>query len=607
MKKLRLLLDILSEVEKDKQIERKVIITLTSTKFFINNAAEYLVNECSWYKGALNKKNMQELLKNLYEETRQEIFIDEDVHKVLNDISEELFEKVINRINDLGNEMSKIELVEEFRRLANIDGKLGSFITPNSVMDIPVEMLQIKKGSKVVDSFNGESGALLAINKAIGEDIKYYGQELDKDSYRIGSLFAFILLKEKAEIKQGDSYKNLVWLNTESGEKYDYAISAPPFYREKQSVNEHLLKIYEGIKLAESKSYWLPVLEGLAAINDNGKAAFLLPTGALFSINPNDIAIKKYLLAYDYLEAIVKLPERILAPYTSVQTNWLIFNKNKDVSRKNKIRYIKLDKYIEDIDRRSRAISNEGIKFAVDEYKEMISDTDDSFDLNIIDIIENNYNLDGFECRKKLELAANIREGKIIPLKSIAMIRRGVQLNKNRLDVLNNEKNRSHYVVSLGNIYNDKIVLDEASKIAVEDRWIDLYQLQEGDIVLTSKGSSFKTALVDESIKNAIISANLSFIRVNRDKYDPVVLKYYLDSEQGREIIETLSKGSTTIRSLSTKDLEGLMIPNIDLEKQEKLKWKIIKSRNEYLASISYAEDVYEQKLKEINEEMNIR
>lgn len=187
------------------------------------------------------------------------------------------------------------------------------------------------------------------------------------------------------------------------------------------------------------------------------------------------------------------------------------------------------------------------------------------------------------------------------------MIRRGVQLNKNRLDVLNNEKNRSHYVVSLGNIYNGKIVLDEASKIGVEDRWIDLYQLQEGDIVLTSKGSSFKTALVDESIKNAIISANLSFIRVNRDKYDPVVLKYYLDSEQGREIIETLLKGSTTIRSLSTKDLEGLMIPNIDLEKQEKLKWKIIKSRNEYLASISYAEDVYEQKLKEINEEMNIR
>lgn len=607
MKRIRLLFDILNEVEKDKQIGRKVIIAVSGAKFLIDHEEEYLAKEYNWHNATLNKNCIRELFNELYEDTSEDIFTDADVHKVLDSISDELFEKIIGKIDALENDISKTELVEEYRRLANVDPKLRSFTTPDSVLDVVIEMLQIKKGSKIVDSFNGESGTLLAINKVIGEDVEYYGQELLADSYIIGSFIAFILLKGKAVIKQGDSFKEPIWLNDGHIEKYDYAISVPPFIRSKQEINEHIANAYKGINLDNSKSDWLPILEGLISINDQGKAAYLVPNGILFAHMSSDIAIKKYLLTNDYLEAIVKLPERILAPYTSIQTHWLIFNKNKDASRKNKIRYIKLDKYIEDIDRRSRAISNEGIKFAANEYKEMISDTEDSFDLNIIDIIENNYNLDGFECRKKKELAANIRAGKIIPLKSIAMIRRGVQLNKNRLDVLNNEKNRSHYVVSLGNIYNGKIVLDEASKIGVEDRWIDLYQLQEGDIVLTSKGSSFKTALVDESIKNAIISANLSFIRVNRDKYDPVVLKYYLDSEQGREIIETLLKGSTTIRSLSTKDLEGLMIPNIDLEKQEKLKWKIIKSRNEYLASISYAEDVYEQKLKEINEEMNMR
>lgn len=54
---------------------------------------------------------------------------------------------------------------------------------------------------------------------------------------------------------------------------------------------------------------------------------------------------------------------------------------------------------------------------------------------------------------------------------------KNIILNRTRLDVLKSEENKIHYVVALVNINNIRIILDETTKIAVEDIWINLYKL----------------------------------------------------------------------------------------------------------------------------------
>ena len=215
------------------------------------------------------------------------------------------------------------------------------------------------------------------------------------------------------------------------------------------------------------------------------------------------------------------------------------------------------------------------------------------------DIEENKYNLDIFEYMKQKELLKNIDLGVVLRLSDVATIRRGVQATKSKLDVLSKSNRKSHYLIGLGNIIDGKIVLNEEDKIAAEDRWIDLYEVRERDVLLTSKGSALKIAIVDKNIKNAILSSNLFLIRLNQNKYKPEILKYYLESKRGQELLSTIMKGAV-IKSISNKDLEGLIIPNIKIEKQEIIKNKIMDAKRQYEEITLRAREVYDNNMKNI-------
>lgn len=95
----------------------------------------------------------------------------------------------------------------------------------------------------------------------------------------------------------------------------------------------------------------------------------------------------------------------------------------------------------------------------------------------------------------------------------------------------------------------------------VHGKSIDKFKLMAGDVVLLSRGSSMKAALVTKQLAelNAVPSANLIVIRPHQHLLKSEVLVAYLNAEVGQAWLEQTSVGAT-IRNLPANALKKLEI-----------------------------------------------
>lgn len=64
-------------------------------------------------------------------------------------------------------------------------------------------------------------------------------------------------------------------------------------------------------------------------LKENGRAAVILPDGFLFGTDNAKVAIKKKLLEECNLHTVIRMPHSVFAPYTSITTNILFFDKTE--------------------------------------------------------------------------------------------------------------------------------------------------------------------------------------------------------------------------------------------------------------------------------------
>lgn len=64
-------------------------------------------------------------------------------------------------------------------------------------------------------------------------------------------------------------------------------------------------------------------------LKKNGRAAVILPDGFLFGTDNAKVNIKKKLLKEFNLHTVIRMPSSVFAPYTSITTNILFFDRTK--------------------------------------------------------------------------------------------------------------------------------------------------------------------------------------------------------------------------------------------------------------------------------------
>ena len=98
----------------------------------------------------------------------------------------------------------------------------------------------------------------------------------------------------------------------------------PPYGgSEKNDIKSHFP---DDVRSSETADLFMSVI--MYRLKEGGRAAVILPDGFLFGTDGAKLAIKKKLLQEFNLHTIVRMPGSVFAPYTSITTNILFFEKN---------------------------------------------------------------------------------------------------------------------------------------------------------------------------------------------------------------------------------------------------------------------------------------
>lgn len=228
---------------------------------------------------------------------------------------------------------------EEILRELQSAGSSGEFYTPRAVTDFMARMIQPKIGEKMADFACGTGGFITSWLNVLSEqvndtldkrmlDSSIYGIEKKPFPYLLCVTNMLLHDIETPNIYHTNSLKHNL-LDYTDDDKFDVILMNPPY-------GGHEDKSIQGFfpdDLASSETADLFMSVIMYRLKKNGRAAVVVPDGFLFGLDNTKVNIKKKLLTEFNLHTIVRLPNSVFSPYTSISTNLLFFD-NKEPNGK---------------------------------------------------------------------------------------------------------------------------------------------------------------------------------------------------------------------------------------------------------------------------------
>ncbi len=225
------------------------------------------------------------------------------------------------------------EIYETILRSLQSAGNSGEFYTPRAVTDFMVRMIQPKLGESIADFACGTGGFLTSALKALdaqvssAEDRELYSSSIygiEKKALPFLLCATNMLLHDidKPQIIHGNSLEKNVRDYSES-DRFDVILMNPPYGGvEKDGVKQNFPA---DLRSSETADLFMSVI--MYRLKKNGRCAIILPDGFLFGTDNAKMAIKEKLMSEFNLHTIIRMPHSVFAPYTSITTNILFFDK----------------------------------------------------------------------------------------------------------------------------------------------------------------------------------------------------------------------------------------------------------------------------------------
>lgn len=283
-----------------------------------NSLKEIEVNETTPIRGRI----VREVFEDLNNYMKDGILIRQVVN-VLNEID----------LTDFQTRHAFNEIYETILKDLQSAGKSGEFYTPRAVTDFIVKMVDPKIGQSIADFACGTGGFLVSALNHMKEQANdtesneilkksFYGVEKKSLPYLLCTTNMLLHDVNEPNILRGNSLEKNV-RDYEEEDRFDIILMNPPYGgTEKKSVQQNF-----PTELRDSETADLFMVEILYRLKQNGKVGIVLPDGFLFGNDNTKVAIKKKLMEECNLHTIIRLPGSIFAPYTSIATNLLFFDK----------------------------------------------------------------------------------------------------------------------------------------------------------------------------------------------------------------------------------------------------------------------------------------
>ena len=447
-------------------------------------------------------------------------------------------------------------------------------VTPKSVNKLMVALADLKEESRILDPAFGIGSTYQEVLKR-NPGQKIVGQELNPTIYSFALVYLYCQGATNTEVFQGDSISAPRFTN----QKFDRVITNAPFGIRATNETWHMVQNdpYNRFRYGlppKTSLDWAFIMNGLEALEGEGKAVFSVSNSALF-MSGQVTKIRENFLAADLIEAVIALPSGLFGPYTQIPTAILVINKNKQ-RLINKIRMINATSVPVVKTRTSVSLAEESLRKIIEAYegnddvegfvKSVDADEvrkQDSILLPEQYVKDTVYKIDDMV----IEIdAAKWTEAGTVKLADIAEIYRGFNA------ISSDEAADGKYAfIKISDLNNQGVEFSKLAKGNVkENTKVENYQIQKGDILLSARGTTDKLARIKEDRPHTLVTQNLVGIRPKKGKVDSRWLLEYLSSPLGLAELASIRVG-TTIAQLPMKGLATVKVPKLPLEEQKEM------------------------------------
>jgi type I restriction enzyme M protein len=330
-------------------------------EFHDDNYRSIIPEECRWRNWAVDNKDGNAMTgENLWNFVNNTLFIKlkdievnektpikkaivkfafEDAYNYMKDGI--LLRQVVNVIDEIDfTEYSErhafTEIYEQILKDLQSQRSSGEFFTPRAVTNFMVQMIKPQLGQSIADFACGTGGFLTSALKYLEpqvnsvEDRERFNNAIfgiEKKALPHLLCVTNLLLHDIDEpaIIHGNSLEKNV-REYKDKDRFDIILMNPPYGgNEKDGV-----KINFPVELRSSETADLFISVIMYRLKKDGQAGIILPDGFLFGTDNAKVAIKEKLLKEFNLHTVIRLPHSVFAPYTSITTNILFFDKSSE-------------------------------------------------------------------------------------------------------------------------------------------------------------------------------------------------------------------------------------------------------------------------------------
>ncbi len=254
-----------------------------------------------------------------------------------------LLRDVINKVNAIhftsSEEIQTLGHLYEsmLKEMRDAAGDSGEFYTPRTVVRFMVEVMDPRLGETILDPACGTGGFLVEAYRHLEVQCKtvqdrqilqtqsIFGGEAKPLPYLLAQMNLLLHGLESPQIDPGNSLR-LPLREVGDKDRVDIILTNPPFGGEEE--RGILSNFPEDKQTTETALLFLQlIMRRLRRYPRPGRAGVVVPNGTLFG-DGVCARIKEELLKEFNLHTIVRLPNGVFAPYTSIPTNLFFFDRS---------------------------------------------------------------------------------------------------------------------------------------------------------------------------------------------------------------------------------------------------------------------------------------
>ena len=249
------------------------------------------------------------------------------------------FRQAINKLNEIDFNSSKEHhifnaIYEDILQGLATKKDTGEFYTPRAVTQFIIDMVNPQLGEKLKDPANGTGGFLVCAIEHLRKQVKNVadlkilqetitGTELKPLPFMLSVINLIIHDIEVPQIENGDSLSR-EYTSYKQSDRVDIIVTNPPF----GGVVGDGMETNFPLNFRTKESADLFLILFIQLLKDGGRAGIVLPDGSLTGEGVK-ARVREKLLTDCNLHTIIRLPQSVFAPYATVNTNLLFFEKGK--------------------------------------------------------------------------------------------------------------------------------------------------------------------------------------------------------------------------------------------------------------------------------------